>query len=177
MQTSQTGPPDRSDRSGLETSHYTPGRSDQSPILIRPVRAREPQNHCWKAPLGPSSQDLIIQEVLSYFSEALSQDPHLGDLWALLTESNNQCCIPLDSTTYIYSRLNIKHKWTSWALNHFGLAILWLCQPWDFNIVSSFLDQIHTWASDLELPTHLRICPWNFKSLHKIYDALHCFSQ
>ena len=152
MQTGQTGQ--------AKTSCYALWPVRPVPQTGKTGQGQRTANHFYNAPLGPSSQDLIIQEVLSYFSEVFSQDPHFGDLWAFFTKSNNQYCIHLDSTAYLYSRLNINHNLFTWASNHFSLAIHSLCQPWDFNIAFFFLEQIHTWASDLGIPSLRKICPW-----------------
>ena len=69
VQTGQTGQ--------AKTSRYALGPVPQTG---KTGQGQRTANHFQNAPLGPSSQDLIIQEVLSYFSEVFSQDPHFGDL-------------------------------------------------------------------------------------------------
>ena len=93
--------------------------------------------------------------------------------WSL---SINQCCIPLDSTAYLYSRLNMKHNSTTWALNHFSLAILWLVNLgiWILHsfIMNKSILELVTWKLQL-----LGKYVYESKSLHNIFDALHCFTQ
>ena len=110
--------PDRSDLSGDRSDRSGPEKPDRS----GPEKPK-PKSRCstWstKSTLDHSSSTKLV---LRGFSLRIFT---WGDLWALLTISINQCYIPLDSTAYLYSRLNIKYISTTWALNCFSFAILW----------------------------------------------------
>jgi hypothetical protein len=131
------------------------------PGQVRPVWAK-------KAFPSPPSQNLVDQVAHSYLKGFLSRNLTRIAYEHIWVFSINQCCIPLDSTTFLYLRLKVNHNFITWALYHFRLAVLWLCQSWDFNIVL-LLEQIHTWANDLEIASLIRIYPWIHKSLYLIH--------
>ena len=86
------------------------GRASWSRKYFRKFKRRQRTSSPRKRGLrGINTPLLKTSRYSSQFSGVFSRDSYLGVLRALLTESNNQCCIPLDSTTYLYLRLNIKH--------------------------------------------------------------------
>ena len=115
--------------------HPTEGRASWSRKCLRKLKRSQRTSSPRKRGLrGINTPLLKTSRYSSQFSGVFSRDSYLGVLRALLTGSNNQCCIPLDSTTYLYSRLKIKHILTTWVLSHFIFAILWLSWTWDSNI-------------------------------------------